>query len=163
MRHLLPIAVIAAVLTAATAPAPAEENGILAGMKERTEPLLYALGLLGSPYKLGGTDPEKGVDCSGFVRHVYKKTSDAELPHNAKAMSQKGEAVAKENLKPGDLVFFDTLRRPYSHVGIYAGDGKFVHASSSRSKQVMVSNMNDGYWSKRFNGARRLPGGTEKP
>jgi cell wall-associated NlpC family hydrolase len=108
---------------------------------------------------MGGSDPQKGGDCSGLVRHVYKKTGTADLPHNAKAMSDKGVAIGKENLQPGDLVFFNTMRRPYSHVGIYAGEGKFVHASSSRSKRVMVSNMDDRYWSQRFDGARRLPTG----
>jgi cell wall-associated NlpC family hydrolase len=156
MRHLVSIAALVVTLSLMTGHAPAEQGGIMAGMKQRTEPLLYALGLLGSPYKLGGNDPEKGIDCSGFVRHVYKRTEDIELPHNAKAISRSGEAVDKDQLQPGDLVFFNTLRKPYSHVGIYAGDGKFVHATSSRSKQVMVSDMNQSYWAKRFDGARRL-------
>ncbi len=155
MQKFPTLAVLIA-LTALASPIQAEETGLLAGVKERAEPLLYALGLLGSPYKMGGTDPEKGVDCSGFVRHVYKRTEEIELPHNARAISQKGETVARDDLKPGDLVFFNTLRKPFSHVGIYAGEGKFVHAASSRSKVVMVSNMEDGYWGKRFNGARRV-------
>jgi cell wall-associated NlpC family hydrolase len=159
MRHLSSLSALALALILTTGYAPAEESGFVSGMKERAEPLLYALGLLGSPYKRGGTDPEKGVDCSGFVRHVYKQTEDVDLPHNAKAISKNGAVVAKEQLKPGDLVFFNTTRKPYSHVGIYAGEGKFVHAASSRSKQVMVSNMNDGYWSKRFDGARRVLSG----
>lgn len=156
MRHLVPIAALAVSLLLTTGHAPAEQAGFLSGMKQRAEPLLYALGLLGSPYKMGGTDPEQGVDCSGFVRHVYKRTGDIDLPHNARAISQKGESVARDQLQPGDLVFFNTLRKPFSHVGIYAGDGKFVHATSSRSKQVMVSDMNQSYWAKRFDGARRL-------
>lgn len=156
MRHLLPISLLAAALSLATVHAPAEEAGLAAGMKAKAEPLLYALGLLGRPYKRGGTNPEKGVDCSGFVRHVYKQTEDIDLPHSAKAMSQNGEQVAKEQLKPGDLVFFNTTRKPFSHVGIYAGEGQFVHAASSRTKKVMVSDMNDRYWATRFSGARRL-------
>ncbi|NTV96266.1 MAG: C40 family peptidase [Thiobacillus sp.] len=159
MRHFLPISLLAAALTLTTGYAPAEDSGLVAGMKEKAQPLLYALGLLGSPYKMGGTNPEKGVDCSGFVRHVYKQTEDIDLPHSAKAISQNGETVTKTELKPGDLVFFNTRHKPFSHVGIYAGDGQFVHAASSHSKQVMVSDMNDGYWSKRFNGARRLLSG----
>jgi hypothetical protein len=160
MRHLIPLAAIVASLSLTACPVPADEGGLLAGMKQRAEPLLYALGLLGSPYKPGGTDPAKGVDCSGFVRHVYKQTEDIDLPHNAKAISRNGETVAKEQLQPGDLVFFNTMRKPFSHVGIYAGDGKFVHASSSQTKRVMVSDMKDGYWSKRFDGARRVLQGT---
>lgn len=163
MRHLITIAAMAATLYLAAGTAPADEGAFVTGMKQRAEPLLYALGLLGSPYKRGGTDPEQGVDCSGFVRHVYKKTEDLDLPHNAKAISRNGEVIQKEQLQPGDLVFFNTLRKPYSHVGIYAGDGKFVHAASSRTKQVMVSNMNDGYWSKRYDGARRVLDNALKP
>lgn len=159
MRHLLPLVAIVVSLSLAAEAVPADEGSLVEGIKQRAEPLLYALGLLGSPYKSGGTDPEKGVDCSGFVSHVYKRTEDISLPHNAKAISQNGETVAKEQLQPGDLVFFNTMRKPYSHVGIYAGDGKFVHASSSHTKKVMVSNMKDGYWSKRFDGARRVISG----
>jgi cell wall-associated NlpC family hydrolase len=96
--------------------------------------LLYALSLVGTPYKPGGSDPAKGTDCSGYVRHVYKKTAGIELPHNAKQMSQRGETIGKDQLKPGDLVFFNTLKRPFSHVGIYAGDGRFVHSTSSKTK-----------------------------
>lgn len=160
MRHYLPIAALTIALALTAVHAPAEESGFVAGMKQQAQPLLYALGLLGSPYKMGGTDPAKGVDCSGFVRHVYKQTEDIDLPHSARAISQNGETVGKDQLQPGDLVFFNTRRKPYSHVGIYAGNGQFVHAASSRSKQVMVSDMNDGYWTKRFNGARRLLSGS---
>lgn len=163
MRHFIPIAAFAAALVLTTGYAPAEEGGFAEGMKQRAQPLLYALGLLGSPYKMGGTDPDKGVDCSGFVRHVYKETENIDLPHSAKAQSQAGEVVEKTQLEPGDLVFFNTRHKPYSHVGIYAGDGQFVHAASSRSKKVMVSDMNDRYWAKRFNGARRLFAGDGQP
>ncbi|MDD3529070.1 MAG: C40 family peptidase [Gallionellaceae bacterium] len=158
MRHPIPLAALALVLCLTAGYAPAGDGAIAAGMEEKAEPLLYALGLLGSPYKLGGSDPDKGVDCSGFVRHVYKRTSDLDLPRSASAISRNGAEVAREDLQPGDLVFFNTRSRPFSHVGIYAGDGKFVHASSSRTKRVMVSDMNDGYWSRRFDGARRVLG-----
>jgi cell wall-associated NlpC family hydrolase len=132
------------------------EEPISEDIKEKATPLLQALKMLGTPYKFGGSNPDKGVDCSGLVRHVYKQGANIELPRSAKAISQNGETVDKQNLKPGDLVFFNTLKRPFSHVGIYAGDGKFIHASSRREKQVTVSNMEDGYWAKRFNGARRI-------
>lgn len=163
MRHLPLIVLLASSLGLSAGLAPAGEGSLAEGMRERAEPLLYALGLLGSPYKRGGTDPQKGVDCSGFVRHVYKQTEDVDLPHNARAISQNGATVAKEELKPGDLVFFNTLRKPFSHVGIYAGDGKFVHAASSRTRKVMVSDMNDRYWSGRFDGARRVSPGQGTP
>jgi cell wall-associated NlpC family hydrolase len=160
MRQLASTLVLSLALSLAASATPAEDGGLLDGMKQRAEPLLYALGLLGSPYKMGGTDPRQGVDCSGFVRHVYKTTEDIDLPHSARDISRNGEPVERDQLQPGDLVFFNTLHRPYSHVGIYAGDGKFVHATSSRSKEVMVSNMNDRYWRTRYEGARRVRPGT---
>ncbi|NWG87753.1 MAG: C40 family peptidase [Hydrogenophilaceae bacterium] len=132
------------------------EESVTEGIKKQAAPILYALKLLGTPYKFGGNNPDKGVDCSGLVRHVYKQTENIDLPHSAKAISQNGEAVDKEALKPGDLVFFNTLKKPFSHVGIYAGDGKFIHASSRREKQVTVSSIDDSYWAKRFSGARRI-------
>ncbi len=155
MRRLAPVILACATLLL-TAPSLAED-GLTDGIKEKAKPLLYALSLLGTPYKFGGTNPEKGLDCSGFVRQVYKQSADVSLPHNAKAMSQAGETVNKDELKPGDLVFFNTLKKPFSHVGIYAGEGKFVHASSRGEKEVTISSMNDSYWAKRFSGARRLP------
>ncbi len=122
----------------------------------KAKPLLKALSMIGTPYKFGSNNPEKGLDCSGFVKYVYKETADVSLPRSAKDMSHEGEAVAKEELEPGDLVFFNTRKRPNSHVGIYAGNGEFVHASSTRSKQVTVSRMDQSYWATRFNGARRV-------
>lgn len=154
MRRIAPV-ILSCTALLLTAPSLAED-GVVDGIKEKAKPLLYALSLLGTPYKFGGTNPEKGLDCSGFVRQVYKHTEDVNLPHSAKAISQAGETVKKDELQPGDLVFFNTLKKPFSHVGIYAGDGKFVHASSRREKEVTVSNMSDSYWAKRFSGARRL-------
>jgi len=158
MRQLFPLfLLIATMLYVGHALAEEAESGVLSGLRKQAEPLLYALSLIGTPYKPGGTDPAKGTDCSGFVRHVYKQTAGISLPHNAKAMSQTSASIAKEELKPGDLVFFNTRKRPFSHVGIYAGDGKFVHSTSSRSKEVQVSSLDDRYWARSFNGARRIP------
>ncbi len=136
--------------------ASADEGGLMDTMKKQAEPLLVAMGLLGTPYKMGGTDPKKGVDCSGLVHYVYKQSADLDLPHSAKALSQSGTAVKKAELQPGDLVFFHTLKKHFSHVGIYAGDGKFVHASSREGKEVIVSSIDTHYWAKHFDGARRL-------
>jgi len=126
------------------------------GMQAAAQPLMKALSLLGTPYKRGSSDPDKGVDCSGFVGHVYKESANVSLPRTAKAMSKQGEAVAGKELKPGDLVFFNTLKKPFSHVGIYKGQGEFIHASSRAAKQVTVSRMDDVYWSSHYNGARRV-------
>lgn len=114
-----------------------------------------ALGLIGIRYRRGGTSPETGFDCSGFVGHVFREGLGLYLPHNAKQISKTGETVAKKDLQPGDLVFFNTMRRAFSHVGIYLGDDKFVHAPRSGGS-VRVESMNDSYWRQRFNGARRV-------
>ena len=158
-RRLSLIAVLVSALAAAV-PSPADETNadpsLSEGMKAKAQPLLKALSMLGTPYKFGGNNPEKGVDCSGFVKHVYKESAGVELPRSAKEMSREGEKIAKSELKPGDLVFFNTRKQPNSHVGIYKGDGEFVHASSSRTKEVTISRMDQKYWASRFNGARRV-------
>lgn len=118
---------------------------------------LYAVSLVGSPYRLGGTSPERGVDCSGFVGHVFRQAAGIELPRDSRAISDAAQPLARDALAPGDLVFFNTLGRAYSHVGIYLGDDRFVHAASSRSGAVRVSSLNLPYWRERFDGARRVP------
>lgn len=114
-----------------------------------------ALSLLGIRYRWGGNNPESGFDCSGFVSHVFREGLGLDLPRSAKAMSLAGEVVAKDELQPGDLVFFNTMRRAFSHVGIYLGDNRFVHAPR-RGGRVRIEDMNGRYWTKRFNGARRF-------
>lgn len=117
-----------------------------------------ALDLIGIRYRRGGTSPETGFDCSGFVNHVFREGLGLYLPHNAKQISKEGEAVGKNELQPGDLVFFNTMRRAFSHVGIYLGDNKFVHAPRTGGA-VRVEDMSESYWKKRFNGARRIATG----
>jgi cell wall-associated NlpC family hydrolase len=117
--------------------------------------MLQALGLIGVTYRYGGNSPETGLDCSGFIRYVFKHALNIALPHNAFAISRLGEEIEKEELKPGDLVFFNTLGRKFSHVGIYLGDDRFVHAPSSGGK-IQIVRMTDAYWAKRYNGARRV-------
>lgn len=125
------------------------------------EILMNALSLTGVKYKYGGTTPETGLDCSGFVRYVFQQAAHLTLPRSTRAISQQGQSIPQDQLQPGDLVFFNTLKNAFSHVGIYLGDGKFVHAPSSGGK-VHVADMNDRYWTKRYNGARRMPV-TEQP
>ena len=132
------------------------EGNLGASLNSSARTLVKAFSLIGTPYKFGSSKPEQGVDCSGFVRHVYKETGAATLPRSAQDMSKQGAEVVESELKPGDLVFFNTRKKPFSHVGIYAGNGEFVHASSGAQKQVTVSRMADRYWSSRFNGARRV-------
>lgn len=114
-----------------------------------------ALDLLGIRYRWGGSKPETGFDCSGFVRHVFQEGLGLDLPRSAREQSKAGEPVAKGELQPGDLVFFNTMRRAFSHVGIYLGGDLFVHAPH-RGGRVRVDDMSGRYWTKRFNGARRV-------
>ncbi len=117
--------------------------------------LINALSLTGIKYRYGGKSPETGFDCSGFVRYVFRNAANLTLPPTARAISQIGKTVKKDELQPGDLVFFNTLKHAFSHVGIYIGDNKFIHAPST-GKVVRVESMQDGYWAKRFNGGQRL-------
>lgn len=119
------------------------------------EVLVNALSLSGIRYQYGGTSPESGFDCSGFVRYVYQQASNLSLPHSAHAISQIGKTIPKSELQPGDLVFFNTLKSTFSHVGIYLGNNRFIHSPSSGGG-VRVEDMQQGYWQKRFNGAQRI-------
>jgi cell wall-associated NlpC family hydrolase len=134
---------------------PASPSFMATSIDSAQNTLSYALGLVGVNYKFGGTSPETGLDCSGFVRYVFQQAADMVLPHNAKAISMFGKKIAISELQPGDLVFYNTMRHTYSHVGIYLGDNKFVH-SSVTGRGVEVVNMKESYWVKRFNGARRM-------
>lgn len=122
------------------------------------EVLINALSLTGIKYARGGNTPETGFDCSGFVRYVFKQAASLTLPHSALAISQLGKTVPKTDLQPGDLVFFNTLRNTFSHVGIYLGNNRFIHSPSAGGK-VRVDNMQEGYWSTRFSGAQRIDAG----
>jgi len=118
---------------------------------------IYALGLIGVDYRFGGETPESGVDCSGLVRYVFQQVTGVTLPRTSKELSRLGNNVASADLAPGDLVFFNTRRLPFSHVGIYLGDNRFIHAPSTGS-EVEISRLSESYWQKHFNGARRLVG-----
>ena len=119
------------------------------------EAVTQALELVGIRYRRGGISPETGFDCSGFVGHVFRQGLGLILPRTSKEISRSGEVVKKNELQPGDLVFFRTMRHTFSHVGIYLGDNLFVHAPASGG-EVRVEDMRTGYWGKRFNGARRI-------
>ena len=140
-------------VTAATAP-----SGTSASTDFAAEVVFRALSLLGVNYRFGGNSPAAGLDCSGLVRLVFSEVTGLTLPRRSDEMSRVGGSVDKSELQPGDLVFFNTLRMPFSHVGIFIGNGQFVHSPSSGSS-VRVENMNLSYWQSRFNGARRLIAG----
>lgn len=123
---------------------------------EKTNQMLgQAMTLLGVPYKRGGSSAETGFDCSGFVRHMYETSIGRLLPRRAEEQASATDKIDRSELNPGDLVFFNTMRRTFSHVGIYIGDGKFIH-SPSVGKSVRVDDLRAAYWTKRFTGARRV-------
>ena len=122
---------------------------------QHSEAVLQTLLALGIDYRPGGRSPVSGFDCSGLVAHVFQQAYGMKLPHSAWAQSEAGVPVGLADLAPGDLVFYDTLDRPYSHVGIYLGDGRFVHAPKSGAR-VRVESLKSAYWAQRFNGARRI-------
>jgi cell wall-associated NlpC family hydrolase len=117
--------------------------------------LLKGLELVGVSYRRGGTDPDAGLDCSGFVRIVFRDALGLGLPRTAKEMSSIGQRIDRTALQPGDLVFFNTMRRAFSHVGIYLGDSKFLH-SPRPGGEVRVEDMRGSYWTQRYDGARRV-------
>ena len=120
-----------------------------------SELALRAIGMIGISYKHGGNSPESGLDCSGLVRYVFKEAWGTSLPRTAEEISQVGKQVDSHDMQPGDLVFYNTLKRGFSHVGIYLGDNKFIH-SPSAGGQVRIESMDLSYWKTRFNGARRI-------
>jgi len=127
---------------------------------ERASDLVVnAMGFIGVPYRRGGSS-ENGVDCSGFVRTIYEQTVGLMLPRRANEQAAATQKIDRSELKPGDLVFFNTMRRAFSHVGIYVGDNKFIHAPKPGAK-VRVEDMGISYWNNRFDGARRVEGGDE--
>jgi len=121
----------------------------------RQEVVMTALGMVGSPYRYGGTDPQGGFDCSGLVQYVFNTAAGAAVPRTTGSQAAAGRRGSQRELRAGDLVFFNTLGRAYSHVGIYLGDGQFVNAPSSGG-QVRVDSMHSPYFKKRFNSARSL-------
>ena len=118
--------------------------------------VMQAMGLLGVPYRYGGVSPDTGLDCSGLVRLVFEQSVGKVLPRRAAEQAQASVAIDSKDLRPGDLVFFNTMRRTFSHVGIYVGDGKFIHAPKPGAS-VRIEDMREAYWTKRYTGARRAP------
>ena len=139
------------------------EKGLLTQISEvrqsvsskASELVVNAMGFLGVPYKRGGNSVESGFDCSGFVRAIYEQSIGLMLPRRAEQQAAATQNIAKTDLQPGDLVFFNTMRRAFSHVGIYVGEGKFIH-SPKPGAEVRVESMSLTYWERRFDGARRV-------
>lgn len=134
---------------------PKNQNKSRAANAAAGDLLMQAMSLLGVAYRFGGSTPSTGLDCSGFIQYIFKKTLKINMPRTAAQMAKTGQAVNKEELMPGDLVFFNTRGFAYSHVGLYMGNNKFIH-SPRTGKSVEIVNMSSSYWTKRYNGARRV-------
>jgi cell wall-associated NlpC family hydrolase len=141
---------------AAELSAPGQAATLLGQTSTSVETTLNdALDLIGIRYRRGGSSPESGFDCSGFVSHVFREGLGLYLPHSAREMSKAGNPVEREDLKPGDLVFFATVRKTISHVGIYLGDNLFVHAPH-RGAKIRIDDLGARYWFRHFKAARRV-------
>lgn len=137
--------------TGASVPSSSAEDGTqrMSGL------VVAAMGALGVPYQRGGNNYDSGFDCSGFVRALYQQNFGLVLPRRAAEQAAATQTIARDELKPGDLVFFNTMNRAYSHVGIYVGDHRFIHSPKSGAV-VRIEDMRVNYWNRRFEGARRV-------
>ncbi|MGL6071354.1 C40 family peptidase [Craterilacuibacter sp.] len=140
-------------------PSPRPKLGLsLSGLKADgagREVLMVTLGLLGNDYKFGGTNPEAGLDCSGMAGYIYRNALGVDLPRTAAQIAQSSRSISPQQLRVGDFVFFNTMNRQYSHMGIFIGDGKFVHAPRTNS-QIRVERLDNPWFMSRFDGARTL-------
>lgn len=166
-RAGLPLLCAAALLLAACASSPPPRHGSLprAPGKPMTDPSagleeisIQAMSLVGTPYRYGGNTPDAGFDCSGLVRYVVARAANVNLPRTTEAMGTRGSSLDRSEVASGDLVFFNTTGRANSHVGIYVGQNRFVHAPSSGGT-VRLEDMGKPYWASRYNGARRVVAG----
>jgi cell wall-associated NlpC family hydrolase len=128
-----------------TASAPSRDKG--------REVVMFAMALMDSDYHFGGSNPESGFDCSGMVSYIFQRAIGLKLPHSAAQMAKQGREVSLSKLSPGDLVFFNTRGWPFSHVGIYVGDSRFIHAPGQDGK-IKISNLKSVYYQKRLEAAR---------
>ena len=129
--------------------------------EKASELVVTAMGFLGARYRRGGNTVETGFDCSGFVKAMYEQTVGLILPRKAEQQAAATQKIDRADLRPGDLVFFNTMRHAFSHVGIYIGEGKFIHSPKPGS-EVRVEDMGLAYWKRRFDGARRVPGSSSQ-
>ena len=145
-------------LLSACGSSPQQSDSMGKGADEKmNELVMYAMSLAETPYHFGGNSPDNGFDCSGFVDHVFRHSLGISLPRTSHEISHVGTPINIRHLLPGDLVFYNTQHSSYSHVGIFVGDDKFVHAPKSGS-QIRVEKMSEKYWLDRYNGARRIRG-----
>ena len=116
---------------------------------------MYAMSLIDTGYRFGGKNPEAGLDCSGMVSYIFDQATGRRVQGSAADIARQGRPVPRDGLRPGDLVFFNTMNRPFSHVGLYIGGGRFIHAPSSNGR-VRIENMDSRYFAQRYEAARTL-------
>lgn len=160
MRYAVPILLLllqagCGMLPSATdsAPPPRQPQNISVAPEKGSNIVLYALSLIDSGYRYGGKNPEAGLDCSGMVTHIYEKAAGIRVSGSAADIAKKGKPVNLSELKPGDLVFFNTRSRSHSHVGIFIGEGRFVHAPNSQGK-VRTDSLTQGWFATHLEEAR---------
>ena len=159
-RHALLACCLVILLTACTSTpptpgnAPEAQNQRAEYSEKGQEIVLFALGLLDTGYRFGGKNPEAGLDCSGMVAYIYNKSASINVSGSAADIARKGRVIERSRLRPGDLVFFNTRNAPFSHVGIYIGDDRFVHAPSTNGR-VRIDPLGAAYYAQRFEAARR--------
>ena len=142
-------------LDATAPPVRAPVNPYSSSVNKASELVVAAMGSLGVPYRRGGNTFESGYDCSGFVRAIYEQAAGLVLPRIAAQQAAATQPIERAELQPGDLVFFNTMQRMFSHVGIFVGDNKFIH-SPKPGAAVRIEDLRVGYWNRRFDGARRV-------
>ncbi|MNK22921.1 Gamma-DL-glutamyl hydrolase precursor [compost metagenome] len=160
LRGLFVALLAAAMLAACGTSAPVKRPAARAIMYEPqpvsekgNEIALYAMGMIDTGYQFGGKNPEAGLDCSGMVSYIYRQALGMNVSGSAADIARRGKEIDPRTLRPGDLVFFNTMNRPFSHVGVYIGDGRFIHAPSSKGK-VRIERMDNVYFAPRFEMAR---------
>lgn len=134
---------------------PARGYLSVADREKAKEVVMFSFGLLDVDYRFGGRNPDSGLDCSGMVSYIYQQVTGLRLPHNAAEIARLTRPISLTSLQPGDLVFFNTRGRAFSHVGIYVGDERFVHAPSTNGK-IKVSRLTETYFATRFEAARSV-------
>jgi cell wall-associated NlpC family hydrolase len=136
-------------------PEPPRAPLVVGDQAKGREVVMYAFGMLDIGYRFGGRNPDSGMDCSGMVSYIYQQVTGFRLPHNAAEIARLARPIERKNLKPGDLLFFNTRNKPLSHVAIYVGEDRFVHAPS-RNGRIQISRLSEPYYADRFEAARTL-------
>jgi cell wall-associated NlpC family hydrolase len=157
--HLLTAGALSLLLAACASQAPGVKSAPPrlterpAASAKGNDVVIFALGLIDTDYRFGGKNPEAGLDCSGMVSYIYHGAAGLRMTGSAADIARRGRPIARDRLRPGDLVFFNTRNLPFSHVGVYIGDDRFVHAPSSKGR-VRIERMSSRYFAQRFETAR---------